>query len=97
MSSSSSSSRENSPAACSPTAPESVACYEECITDDTGYDVTTISSAASSPDGFSSNFTATTSGTDHEEEASVMPVMGSSGGSRGIPKSNSSGRVTKRG
>ena len=77
------SSGEGSPV-CSPPGPESVACYEECTTDETFNIPTSPPLAAGAPVD--------------EEPSSLQPVLGSGGSvSHGVPKSTSSGRITKRG
>ena len=69
---------------CSPPGPESVACYEECTTDETFDIPTSPPLAAGAPVD--------------EEPSSLQPVLGSGGSvSHGVPKSTSSGRITKRG
>ena len=86
----SSSSGEGSPV-CSPPGPESVACYEECITDET-FDLASSSSPLA---------TGTGAAADEESSPSLEPALCTSGrsgsGSHGVPKSNASGRITKRG
>lgn len=82
----SSSSGEGSPV-CSPPGPESVACYEECITDET-FDLASSSSPLAAGTGAAAD----------EESSPALCTSGRSGsGSHGVPKSNASGRITKRG
>ena len=102
----SSSSGESSPAACSPPAQdgqmENVACYEECSTTDdalvpSAAAIINTAVAAAAERARVSAAVETAAVMDgeeeEEEEASLQPVFG---GTHGIPKSSSSGRITKR-
>ena len=84
----SSSSGECSPV-CSSPGPESVACYEECTTDET-FELAASSSPLQSPG-------ASGAGVDEEPSSVHRTASGGGSASHGVPKSTSSGRIAKRG